>query len=241
MIGLSCALELQQAGHTSITLLARDFPVSSALVDPASQINFTSPWGGAHNRWVPPPPSPDPATFQTATRDHALALATFHQMRALKRAHPEAGITFMKGVEYLEKPGPEYLALVSGSADAPGSATSLGIEGFRVLDRAEFPDEKVAMGLEYDTWCVNPMVYCAFLLNRFVYRGGKVVKKEIRDPREVFDMKLGLGRVDVVVNASGQGFGDEKVFVTRGKRTRSLHFTSPYITPPTFCFIFSAP
>lgn len=221
MIGLSSALELQQAGHTSITLLARDFPVSSALVDAVAQINYTSPWGGAHNRWVPPHPSGDD---ETANRDHALALATFHQMRALGQAHPEAGITFMKGVEYLEKPGPEYLALAreGQTGSGPGSARALGLEGFRVLRREELPDGKVAVGFEYDTWCVNPMVYCAFLLNRFVYRGGKVVKKEVRDPKEVFEMDgeaLGLGkggRVDVVVNASGAGFGDDKVFVTRG-------------------------
>lgn len=222
MTGLSCAVELQQAGHTAITLLARDFPVPAALVDPVAQINYTSPWGGAHNRWVPPSGPVD----TTATRDHALALATFHQMRALARAHPEAGITWTKGVEYLEEPGPEYRALLARD-EGPGSARALGIEGlggFRLLRPDEFPpDGRVTMGFEYDTWCVNPMVYCAFLLNRFAYRGGWVVKREVRDPAEVFAMggeALGFGagqRVDVVVNASGTGFGDDKMFVTRGK------------------------
>lgn len=78
----------------------------------------------------------------------------------------------------------------------------------------ELPDDRVVLGIEYDTWCVNPMVYCSWLLNRFVYGGGKVVRAEVRAPGEVFEM--GIGGVDVVVNASGQGFGDEKLFVTRG-------------------------
>lgn len=233
MIGLSSALELQQAGHTSVTLLAKDFPITSGLVDSLSQINYTSPWGGAHNRWVPPPPSSTNASGEpdaTATRDHALALATFHQMRALHQAHPEAGITFMKGVEYLEKPGPEYRALISQAGK--GTARALGIEGFRLLPKEEFPDEKITLGFEYDTWCVNPMVYCAFLLNRFVYRGGKVVKKTVCDPKEVFEMgeALGLeeGRVDLVVNASGTGFCDEKSFITRGKRVYFLVSTGKF-------------
>lgn len=208
MIGLSSALELQSAGHT-VTILAKDFPQPFGLIDAKKQINFTSPWGGAHNRWVPPAPGKE-----TDKRDHQLALATFQHMKALYKANPEAGITFMKGIEYLEKPGPEYLELVKASG--PGCAKSLGVEGFRVLGEGEVPDERVALGIEYDTWCVNPMVYCSWMLNRFVYRGGKVVKREIREPKEVFEMN-DLGRIDVVVNASGQGFGDDKVFITRGK------------------------
>lgn len=212
MIGLSSALELQEAGH-AVTILARDFPMPFALIDPDTQINYTSPWGGAHNRWVPP------AGGAQDVRDHRLALATFRRMRDLAGAHPEAGITFMKGVEFLEKPGDEYLALVREGGR--GSAKELGVEGFRVLSRSEFPDDKVVLGFEYDTWCVSPMVYCGFLLNRFVYRGGKVVKREVREPKEVFEMR-GLGRVDTVVNASGQGFGDDKVFVTRGMPARKI-------------------
>ncbi|KUI60501.1 D-amino-acid oxidase [Cytospora mali] len=213
VIGLSSALELQSAGY-NITILARDFPTPFALIDPKTQINFTSPWGGAHNRWVPP-------TGKAAheVRDHQLALATFRRMRALRGSNPEAGITFMKGVEYLEAPGAEYEALVGGGGGGGGlgSAADLGIEGFRVLGRDELPDDKVKAGFEYDTWCVNPMVYCSFLLNRFVFRGGRVVKREIREPKEVFEMSDLGGPVKMVVNASGTGFGDPKSFIIRGQ------------------------
>lgn len=155
-----------------------------------------------------------PAGKDQDVRDHQIALATYRRMTALARQNPEAGITLMKGVEFLERPGDEYVALV-GEASGAGSAQTLGIQGFRVLGRDEFPDERVTLGLEYDTWCVNPMMYCVFLLNRFVYMGGRVVKREVRDPKEVFEMR-DLGEIKTVVNASGQGFGDDKVFVTRG-------------------------
>lgn len=168
---------------------------------------------------MPPSGQPDIPREQQAQeqRDHRLALATYRRMKALASDDAAAGITFMKGVEYLEAPGPEYAALVKDGGQ--GSAKALGVEGFRLLAREELPDERVALGFEYDTWCVNPMVYCSFLLHRLVYRGGRVVKREVREPAEVFAMaaELGIGRVDCVVNASGVGFGDEKVFVTRGE------------------------
>ncbi|ORY57222.1 FAD dependent oxidoreductase-like protein [Pseudomassariella vexata] len=204
VIGLSTALHLQSQSPYSITLLARDFPLPSETIDAVSQINFTSPWGGAHNRLVPP-------TNPTEEREHAMSLRTFTHMKTLHSQNPgEAGITFMKGVEYLEAPGPAYKELNDEKAK------SLGMEGFRLLRKEEYPDERVTWGCEYDTWCVNPMVFCSFLLRRFVYLGGKVVRREVRDPVEIFGMR-DLGEVDVVVNCSGNGFGDEKVFITRGQ------------------------
>ncbi|KKY30266.1 putative amino acid oxidase [Diaporthe ampelina] len=212
--GLSCAIQLQEAGHAApgaVTLIARDFPTPFALVDPKAQINFTSPWGGAHNRWVPPPT--DGQAQPNGLRDHRLALATFRRMRSLQESNPEAGITFMKGIEYLEDPAPEYRALAREGGE--GSAKALGLEGFRVLDRSELPDDKVSLGIEYDTWCVNPMVYCSFLLNRFVFRGGRILRREISRPEEVFEMRDLGGPVKAVVNASGMGFNDPKSYIIR--------------------------
>lgn len=215
--GLSCAIQLQEAGHAAagaseVTIIARDFPTPFALVDPKAQINFTSPWGGAHNRWVPPPV--DGQAQPNDLRDHRLALATFRRMRSLQGSNPEAGITFMKGIEYLENPAPEYRALTR--EDGEGSAKALGLESFRVLERSELPDDKVNLGIEYNTWCVNPMVYCSFLLNRFVFRGGRILRREISRPEEVFEMRDLGGPVKAVVNASGMGFNDPKSFIIRG-------------------------
>ncbi|KAH8899396.1 FAD dependent oxidoreductase-like protein [Thozetella sp. PMI_491] len=206
--GLSAATRLQEAGF-AVTIVARDFPLPSETIDPQASINYTSPWGGAHNRWVLPGPNGEDA------REHGWALETYRRMADLAAAHPEAGITWMKGIEYLEAPEATYLGLTEAKAQ------ELGMEGFRFLRRDELPDDKVQWGCEYRTWCVNPMVYLMFLLRRFAFRGGKVVKRELRDPAEVFELGedvLGAGhRVQLVVNASGNGFGDRNVFVTRGQ------------------------
>ncbi|KAK3394340.1 amino acid oxidase [Podospora didyma] len=217
VIGLSAALSLQDAGH-SVTIIARDFPGPAETMDAVQHINYTSPWGGAHNRWVPP----HPTTGENA-REHAMALTTFARMRTLSDTPSTAGatgISFMKGIEYLEGPvlPAEYVAL---------DADKLSLPAFRVLDWTEFPDKRVQWGCEYDTWCVNPMVYCCFLLRRFVFRGGKIVRRELRSPLEVFalspekDLGISAPPPKVVVNASGNGFGgssgDDGLFITRGQ------------------------
>ncbi|KAL7620459.1 hypothetical protein AAE478_009454 [Parahypoxylon ruwenzoriense] len=209
VIGLSSALRLlseqdERGPRRTVTIVARDFPSGSETVDARAQINYTSPWGGAHYRPVPP-------TDASTARELLLARRTFDHMRAVRARHPEAGVTFLKGIEYLEAPGDAYAALTPERA-----AAELGLLGFRLLRGDEMP-RGVAWGCEYDTWCVNPMVYCAWMLRRIALLGGKVVRGEVRDPREVFGWAFENGPVDVLVNASGQGFGDADVFITRGQ------------------------
>ncbi|KAL2141832.1 hypothetical protein VTI28DRAFT_1868 [Corynascus sepedonium] len=238
VIGLSSAILLQEAGY-AVTIVARDFPGPFETMDPNTKINYTSPWGGAHNRWVPPHPSL-PSHLE---RDHRFSLRTYARMKQLHASHPgTAGITFLKGIEYLERPGPEYLAL-SNDKDSNRDRSPLGLPGFRLLSPSEFPaDGRVTWGCEYDTWCVNPMVYCTFLLRRFVHRGGRVVARELRRPEEVFFLSAAdlLGAVSpipaawegegvsgkggkvvtiaAVVNASGTGLvPDPNMTVTRGQ------------------------
>ncbi|KAK0729295.1 hypothetical protein B0T21DRAFT_445282 [Apiosordaria backusii] len=213
--GISSAILLQRAGHR-VTIIAKDFPAPFETIDPISQINYTSPWGGAHNRWVPPHPS-NPVSIL----EHPLSLTTFSHMKSLYQSHPKtAGITFLKGIEYLESPGPEYQSLTTAKA-----ATELSLPGcFRLLSPSEFPDQAIKWGCEYETYCLNPMVYLSFLLRRFVHRGGKLLKHTLRSPAEVFSLSttstpaLKNGEVDAVVNASGIGFGDDpNMFITRGQ------------------------
>ncbi|GAB1311022.1 D-amino-acid oxidase [Madurella fahalii] len=226
VIGLSCAILLQEAGYT-VTIVARDFPGPFETMDPVAQINYTSPWGGAHNRWVPPHTSSPPCIH----REHALSLKTFAHMQHLYSTHPQtAGITFLKGIEYLESPGPEYLALDPSRLRLPGT--------LRLVPASQFPDPKVAWACEYDTWCVNPMVYCSFLLRRFAHRGGQTMalKRGLRSPVEAFSLplppppsepipsssntkpKAPAAPVSAVVNASGTGLvPDPAMTITRGQ------------------------
>lgn len=149
-----------------MTIIAKDFPSGFETIDAVTQINFTSPWGGAHNRFILPPP--DAAPDSQEVREHAMSLLTWEQMRALHDGHPEAGITFLKAHDYFEAPGPAEASLTEEKA-----RSQFGMKGFRFHTKDELP-EGVCLGYEYDTWCVNPMVYCAFLLRRFAYRGGKI-------------------------------------------------------------------
>ncbi|KAJ2904523.1 D-amino-acid oxidase [Zalerion maritima] len=224
--GLTCALQLLESSSAySVTIIAKDFPAPFSTIDPVGQIDYTSPWGGAHNRFVPPPAPPKTSESSSKAeeaeaeakymwKEHDFSLATYSKMAQLVERFPEAGITFMKGVEYLEAPSANHLAI-----SPTGAELGLQDKGFRLLSKqeGELP-EGVSWGCEYDTWCVNPMVYCCFLLNRFVYLGGGVLRKRVRSAEEAWGLDLGLGDgVDAVVNASGTGFGDPNVFVTRGQ------------------------
>ncbi|KAK3996910.1 putative D-amino-acid oxidase [Cladorrhinum sp. PSN332] len=224
--GISAALLLRRAGH-AVTIIARDFPAPFETIDPVTQINYTSPWGGAHNRWVPPTPT-NAHTFL----EHSLSLTTYAHMKSLHASNPQtSGITFLPGIEYLESPPPEYLAL---SAAAAGQASATlktlqSVSDFRILPPSAFPDAKVTWACAYTTYCVNPMVYLSFLLRRFFHLGGKIVKRELRSAQEVFSLSplslfspsagtAGGGGIDAVVNASGTNFNqDPDVFVTRGQ------------------------
>lgn len=123
---------------------------------------------------------------------------------------PEAGITFMKGIEYFDVAPPMH-----GDLDEE-KALELGLEGFKRLGKQDFPDDKVTYGYEYKTWCLNPMIYCSFLLRQFHILGGKILSMELRDVNEAFLVKS-LPDVQVVVNCSGIGFNDTAMFPTRGK------------------------
>ncbi|OLN82886.1 D-amino-acid oxidase 2, partial [Colletotrichum chlorophyti] len=215
VIGLSTAVRLQEDGH-KVAIVARDFPSPFEAIDARALINYTSQWGGAHNRWVPP-------TNDVEERDHAMALRTYQHMELLSQKNPEAGITFMPGIEYLEEIAPQYKSLTVEKAK------SLGLVGFRLLDPSEFPDNKVKWGCEYPTWCVNPMVYCSFLLRKFSWNGGQVFRREISDPLEAFVTK-GLTGVKTVINCSGFGFGDKNSFITRGQTCAVANFSPATVT-----------
>lgn len=155
---------------------------------------------------MPPTPTSPPHLH----REHAWSLTTYARMLALAATAPHAGITPLPGVEYLEP----QAALRGGYLDlTPARAAELGIPGFELLPAGELPSG-VAWGCKYPTYCVNPMVYCAYLLRRCVLLGARLSHTAVRGWEEV----LHRTGATVVVNASGDGFGaDDKVGVTRGQ------------------------
>lgn len=209
-------LEEDTEGRLEVTIVARDFPApaETLFIDPSAHINYTSPWAGAHNRWVLWVADGSEAAA-AAERDHSFALDTFRHMQTTHARFPEAGITFLPGIEYLETPGPEYTQLEDLSVQKRLHLHDKDLDlGFRVLDpsASDRLPAGVTWGCTYRTWCVNPMVYCSFLLRRFVSAGGRVLKKDLRTPHELLPVS------DIVVNCSGHGFGDDpSIFITRGQ------------------------
>jgi hypothetical protein len=135
-----------------------------------------------------------------------------------------AGVTRVPHYEYIDASPPpaEYAQLVDEAA-----AAALGYEGFRLLGADELP-AGASWGCLYDTWCVNPMVYCAWLVRRFALAGGKIRRHEVAadDIADAAEAAVSLAYGDgpdaatddvVVVNCSGVGFNDPAVFITRGQ------------------------
>ncbi|KAL3461980.1 FAD dependent oxidoreductase [Aspergillus heterothallicus] len=198
VIGLTTALRLQQSlppqskSKTSILLVARDWPSTTS-------INYASPWAGAHYR-------PVPGLTAQALREEKQAQATYAYFKT-QSTIPGSGVARIEGVEHLENPPAEYL-------DRRAIATHYAhLDGFRTLGEAELP-AGVKWGVRYESFCVNSPVYCAYLLRRFILNGGRTREYTLASAREAFYL---AENVSTVVNCSGVGFGDEKVFIIRGQ------------------------
>lgn len=87
------------------------------------------------------------------------------------------------------------------------------LDGFRVLSSTELPGG-VKWGARYETVVINSPVYCAYLLRKFVLRGGETREYTLVHPVEGFRL---AGDVAAVVNCSGMGFGDPRSFIIRGE------------------------
>jgi D-amino-acid oxidase len=192
IIGLTSALRLQHVygSKCAIIIVARDFPSETA-------INYASPWAGAHYR-------PIPAITPQLVQENKFAKITYKVLREQSVKEPASGINFMKGIDYIQTPVIAYLEQQGGYGD---------IENFRVLDKEDLP-HGVVWGAEYDTWCLNPPVYCQYLLRKFILRGGRTRQHELENLAQAFTV---TPNVETVVNCSGLGFGDPATFIIRGK------------------------
>ncbi len=112
------------------------------------------------------------------------------------------------GIELLESPDDGYQ-----KQDANSFFQETGLGRYRKWSESELP-KNVVLGFEYETYCVNTPVYCQALLRRFILRGGKTLKSDLKSEWEAFGIH---SNVVLVINASGTGFGDPKYFPTRGK------------------------
>ena len=202
VIGLSTATRLQEAFPSEpVHIIAAETPTT-----PSPTASYASMWAGAHYR-------PIPAGSPQLKYEMELAWQTNEVMKRIAKTSPQSGVQTMQGVEYLEKPPPENLALKTGDVVA-------GVDDdFRVLANNELP-EGVTWGCEYQAYCVNVPVYCTWLLKRFQDRGGIVVQRTLKTADDAFLVaeQASFGQAEVVVNCSGHNFDlDPKMKVIRGQ------------------------
>ncbi|KAG5980718.1 hypothetical protein E4U55_003719 [Claviceps digitariae] len=213
VIGLSIAVRLQERLQSTSTvesstcppqilLVAKEWPTEAAYVFPeSSSPDYASMWAGAHVR-------PIPATTTQLRREAKWLRTTVAEFRRQVATEPACGINPTRGAEYLDDPDPGYR-----NQDAASFAAETALPGYRKFQTWELPDG-VELGYEYDTFCINPPVYCAALLRKFLLGGGKTLKLHLKSEWEAFHL---ADHVKLVVNSSGVGFGDDNVFPTRGQ------------------------
>jgi D-amino-acid oxidase len=225
VIGLSTALRIQHHLQESSTFKKKDQPCILIVAEefPGSKsINYTSSWAGAHYRPIPGTTS----ELQTGARWARYAYSVFEQ---IARDEPAAGVDFMEGIDqFVYQPPKEYLDDIRECVDKQKSshlprddvsdkdhinAYEHLLTSLRQLSTDELPSG-VQYAISYRSFCVNPPVYCAHLLRRFVIQGGRTRQYRLANLQEAFHLE---DKVKLVVNCSGMGFADPKSYIIRGK------------------------
>ncbi|KAJ4267259.1 hypothetical protein NW762_003363 [Fusarium torreyae] len=211
VIGLTTALRVQQEvlstpnkSTSSIVIIARDFPKDTS-------INYATPWAGAHYR---PCPGDTPQLRQEAK----WAETTYNTLDSWTDEDKlVAGVEFMAGEEFFEAPAPEY---VNVGEDVTRSAYGHLASSFELLNNEDLiaankdASHTPKLGFRYRSYCLNSPVYASFLQRRFQRNGGRVKQYTLASLEEAFALE---DDVSVVINCSGMGFGDPKVFPIRGQ------------------------
>ncbi|KAF5608956.1 d-amino acid oxidase [Fusarium subglutinans] len=205
VIGLSTALRVQektlsQSNPPSVVIIARDFPNETS-------INYATPWAGAHYR---PCPGNTPQLLQEAV----WAEKTYDTLDSWSEKDKlAAGVEFMPGEEFFEAPRPEY---VDAAKDVSQSVYAHLKSSFELFSSSELSamGDSLQLGFRYRSYSLNSPLYASFLQRRFQNRGGSVRKYILASLEEVFWIE---NSVKAVINCSGMGFGDPKVFPIRGQ------------------------
>ncbi|OAA70713.1 FAD dependent oxidoreductase superfamily [Cordyceps fumosorosea ARSEF 2679] len=210
VVGLASAIKIQEAigsrkangqADIQVLLVAREWPSSIPGSPSKHSANYASMWAGAHVR-------PIPATTPQLRREAEWLKQTVAEFSCQVETEPWSGVTRCKGIELLEAPDEGYQ-----KQDARSFLEETGLPRYRKWSESELP-KGVVLGYEYETYCVNTPVYCQALLRRFILRGGKTLKRDLKTEWEAFGLQK---NVVLVINASGTGFGDPKYFPTRGQ------------------------
>ncbi|KAI8818528.1 D-amino-acid oxidase [Fimicolochytrium jonesii] len=191
--GLTTACILQNRGY-QVTVVSRAFP-GNPDVDPI----YTSPAAGAHWRSYAANDDYrgqewDELTFQTLLR-----------------------LCSVPGTGLMIAPGYEFWAEKPDVWQDPFFARF--IPKYQRLEAEALP-QGCKFGISYETVCINVPKYLPWLLDQFLYLGGKTEERDVSHIDELFQ---GKHAANVVVNCTGfgartlPGVADGHVYPTRGQ------------------------
>lgn len=119
----------------------------------------------------------------------------------------------MPGEEFFENPAPEYVDVTKDVSKSVYAHLEPSFELFSSSELSAMGDS-LQLGFRYRSYSLNSPLYASFLQRRFLNRGGRVKQYTLASLEEAFSIEAS---VSVVINCSGMGFGDPKVFPIRGK------------------------
>lgn len=224
VIGLTTANLLQeQSPEKTITIITAELPFDSPITRNTSSDNeyespsadYASMWAGAHHRPIPYLTAEDANYHKLSgtqqrlqsqlAQEHKMTLRTADIMLALARCEPHSGVQIVPAAEYLEAPPPENVKLKAGYSYA-SSHDKFRVLGQKKLDVLNISRKNghVKWGCEYETYVVNPHVYCQYLLHRFQARGGRIVKRRLHKLADALK-DVPAAQHPLLVNCSGIG------------------------------------
>ncbi|KAF9175863.1 hypothetical protein BGX21_003188 [Mortierella sp. AD011] len=199
--GLSTALALLEKGHYSVKIIATHFP--SDL-----NIDYTSPWAGAHWRSYADIADIEQQKLDTATYNHFAHLA---------ETDPKAGVMFLNGHDFWEVKPKNF--------EDPWFKSIL--KNYRHLSKEELPPG-IEFGITYRTVSMNAPKYLAYLLEQVLARGGVIERGTVPSLKALAQIPHNTSisqnsKADIIVNCSGLGsrnllgVHDHQMFPTRGQ------------------------
>ncbi|KAF9925262.1 hypothetical protein BGZ67_008792, partial [Mortierella alpina] len=177
--GLSTALALLDKGHYAVKVIATHLP--SDL-----NIDYTSPWAGAHWRSYA-----DIADLVQQDLD----TITFKRFAYLAENEPNAGIMYITGHDYWEVKPKNF--------EDPWFKRLL--KNYRYIPKEELPPG-IEFGITYTTVAMNAPKYLMYLQEQFLARGGILERATVPSLKALAQIPTRDNvKPDILVNCSGLG------------------------------------
>ncbi|RCH79813.1 hypothetical protein CU098_003470 [Rhizopus stolonifer] len=196
VIGLTTALSLKQDGYENVKVVARHLPGDI-------NIQYTSPYAGAHWRTMAPNDNPMLQGLDETSYKKFLKIADMNKSI-------DTGIMIVPSFDYFEKLVPLYTNPWYKDV----------VKDFRFLSEKDGLPKGAKMGHFYTTVLVNSPVYLKWLELKFKELGGTIERKVIRNLKEFASENEDI---DVLINCTGLGarylggVQDKAMYPTRGQ------------------------